>query len=257
MSKLFCEHHVPLFAMGPYNWIQGRTEGLLTLPLDEELARYQLMAYLQRVEHRYSERKLYPYLDDLQARREVVMGMRRQKEALRNAMAGDLIGWELRTGRPIRSAPEADWHVRTLEQVIDMALPRIDKALLRGSELRQEIMSHIHLEPVGLLPLRTSEGYLLLRQGKAARVYAFALGLYDGVDVSEASRNMRTVYVSDHTIGWTCSYEHVKADLVRHRSILPNPAMFAFNTELLLPPIETFLPLAKQLVYELVAGANP
>lgn len=238
--------------MGPYNWSEGRSERLLTLPLDEELARYQLMAYLQRVEHRYAERKLYPHFDDLQARRGSVISLRRQKEELENAMPRDIIGLDLRAARPIRSAPEEDDHVRALEQVLDMALPRIDKALLRGSELRQEIMHSIELTPVGLLPLRTSEGYLLLRQGPAARVYAYQLGLYDGGDMAEASRNMRTVYVTDYTISWAWRYEHVKADLVRHRSELPNPAVFAFTTELLLPPIETFLPLAKQLVYELV-----
>ncbi len=242
--------------MGPYNWSEGRSDRLLTLPLDEELARYQLMAYLQRVENRYNERKLYPHLDDLQARRETVLCMRRQKEELEHAMARDIIGFDLRAGGPIRSAPEDDGAVRSLEQVIDMALPRIDKALMRGTELRQEIMQRIQLEPVGLLPLRTSEGYLLLRQGSAARVYAYQLGLYDGGDMVEASRLMRTVYVSDYTISWTCTPEQVKADLVRHRSTLPNPAVFAFSTELLLPPIETFLPLAKQLVYELVAGTS-
>lgn len=243
--------------MGPYHWSEGRSDRSLTLPLDEELVRYQLLAYLQRVEHRYSERKLYPHLDDLQARRESVMSMRRQKEELENAMMRDIIGWELSTGRPIRSAPEDAGHVRTLEQVIDMALPRIDRVLQRGSELRQEIMHRIQLEPVGLLPLRTSEGYLLLRQGPTARVYAYQLGLYNGGDQSEASRQMRTVFVSDYAISWTYSYEQVKADLLRQRSMLPNPAMFAFSTELMLPPIETFLPLAKQLVYDLVAGGSP
>ncbi len=242
--------------MGPYNWSEGRTDRLLTLPLDEELARYQLMAYLQRVEHRYHERKLYPHLDDLHARREAVVSMHRQQEELENAMARDIIGFDLKAGRPIRSAPEDDCYVRTLKQVIDMALPRIDKALSRGSELRQEIMHHIQLEPVGLLPLRTSEGYLLLRQGPKARVYAYQLGLYDGGDLADASRHMRTVYVTDYTISWACRYEQVKADLVRHRATLPNPAVFAFTTELLLPPIETFLPLAKQLVYELAAGGR-
>jgi hypothetical protein len=229
---------------------------LLTLPLDEELARYQLMAYLQRVEHRYGERKLYPHLDDLQARREVVMALRRQKEELENAMLREIIGWDLSTGRPIRAVPEEDDHARLLDQVFHMALPRIDQALVRGAELRQEIMHHIQIEPVGVLPLHTSEGYLLLRQGPAARVYAYQLGLYDGGDMAEASRQMRTVYVTDYTISWACPYEQVKADLVRHRAELPNPAVFAFSSELLLPPIETFLPLAKQLVYELVASGR-
>ncbi len=242
--------------MGTYNWSEGRSERLLTLPLDEELARYQLMAYLQRVEHRYDERKLYPHLNDLTTRREAVAGMRRQLEELENAMPRDIISWDIHTGRPIRSSAEDEGPVRALDQVIEMALPRIDKALVRGAELRQDIMHHIQVEPVGVLPLRTSEGYLLLRQGPSARVYAYQLGLYDGGDIAEASRQMRTVYVTDYTISWACPYEQVKADLVRHRTALPNPAVFAFSSELLLPPIETFLPLAKQLVYELVVSGR-
>ena len=65
-------------------------------------------------------------------------------------------------------------------------------------------------------------------------------------------RAMRTRYVADYTIGITCTYEHVKADLVRGHAHLPNPAVFAFSSEVSLPAIETFVPLAKQWVYEVV-----
>ena len=50
------------------------------------------------------------------------------------------------------------------------------------------------------------------------------------------------------------TYEHVKADLMRSRAHMPNPAVFALTSDLALPAIETFVPLAKQLVYELVSA---
>jgi hypothetical protein len=51
-------------------------------------------------------------------------------------------------------------------------------------------------------------------------------------------------------IGLAHTYAQIKAGLVRTFRAQPNPATFAFETDIVLPHIETFMPLAKQLVYE-------
>jgi hypothetical protein len=65
-------------------------------------------------------------------------------------------------------------------------------------------------------------------------------------------RVMRTAYVADYTLGISWQYDHVKADLVRQRPDLPNPAVFAFTTDVHMPAIETFVPLAKSIALDLV-----
>lgn len=117
--------------------------------------------------------------------------------------------------------------------------------------MRAQLAASIRFEPVGLLPLYTREGYLLIHHGREARAYAYVLTVLCSVRRLQ-DRALRTRYVADYTIGITCTYEHVKADLVRSHAHMPNPAVFAFCSDMSLPAIETFVPLAKQLVYEVV-----
>jgi hypothetical protein len=228
----------------PFRWF--------TLPTDEEADMYRLLAYVQRIDAYYRERKLYPYLDELRGRLDQLKGLRRRRDELTASMPRDITGVDLRKGELVRAALREDELLRAIDAMIAQSLPELSNALERGVELRAQLASSIRFEPVGLLPLYTREGYLLIHHGRQARAYAYTLALpLFGTEVP-ARQALRTRYVADYTIGFTCTYEHVKADLVRSHAHLPNPAVFAFSSDVPLPAIETFVPLAKQLVYEMV-----
>ncbi|HMC96064.1 MAG TPA: hypothetical protein VKG92_00280 [Flavobacteriales bacterium] len=221
--------------------------------MDLESLQYTLLAYLQRVEARFKERKLYPYLDDLRAHTDELVRLRRKKEELARNIPGELLGFDPRSGMPVHERPADDQWLGAIDEVIDFAIPGLRRAWNEGSGLRQEIAGHIHFAPVGLWPLSTHEGWLLLRTGKEARVYGYTMPLLLDRTEEHAARYPLTRFVASYTLGSACTYEHIKADLIdKHRS-LPNPATFVFETDLRLPHIETFMPLAKQLVYEHVA----
>lgn len=229
-------------ASGPLRWF--------TLPTDEEADMYRLLAYVQRIDGHYRERKLYPYLDELRDRLDQLTELHRRRYELAASMPRDITGLDLRRGELLRTAQHEDDLLRLIDTMMARNLPELSSALERGSVLRAELAASIRVEPVGLLPLYTGEGYLIIHHGRSARAYAYSLSL--PVLPSHTRQPMRTRYVADYTIGITCTYEHVKADLVRNHAHLPNPAVFAFSSEVPLPAIETFVPLAKQLVYEVV-----
>lgn len=221
------------------------------VPDDAEGTRYRVLAYLQHVRRGFSERKLYPYLPEVQAVRRGLEELFRRREELDAAMPGELTGWDPATGRALRARRvEPLWEV--LDDVYTMALPLLGEATEEGLELREELMAHVHVEPVGLLPLRTEEGYLLLRQGRVARVYTYQVGLHRPDGSGSPEHMLRTSYVADHTLSIVWHYEDVKAELVKRRPEWPHPAMFAFTADIPLPAIETYVPLAKRLVMELV-----
>lgn len=220
---------------------------------DAEAGLYRLLAYVQRVDGRYRERKLYPHLDELRERAAELQALRREREDLVAAMPRPVIGLDLVRGELKRAASEEDDVLRTIDLMIANALPELDRALERGRELRERLAAGIRFGPVGLLPLYTAEGYLILHHGCEARSYAYALGLPMIDTEGSEHRVLRTRFVADHTIGITSTYEHVKAGLVRRYPHLPNPAVFAFVSDVSLPTIETYVPLAKQLVYEVIA----
>jgi hypothetical protein len=221
------------------------------VPDDEEGARYRVLAYVQRVKDGFDRRKLYPYLPELRAAQRELDALFRGREELSALMPGDLYGWDATTGKALRARPEDGlWQV--LDQVYAAAQPLLERTLEEGAELRQDLLGRIHVEPVGVLPLRTDEGYLLLHQGREARVYNYRIGLHMPDGTEPLDRVMRTAYVADYTLGITWQYDHVKADLVRQRPDLPNPAVFAFTTDVHMPAIETFVPLAKSIALDLV-----
>lgn len=229
---------------------------LLAPPLDRELKRYTVLAYAQRMRRCFADHKLYPHLGQLGACVNDLRELEQQRDQLESAMpkelrAIDLRRSQLRFTRAI-AKPEG---LSVIEDVIAMALPELSRTLDEGRELRAELVQGIRFSPVGVLPLYTSEGYLMLRQGADARVYAYALHHVRADEAEPAHYNLTTRYVSTWTIGLASTYESIKRELVRALP-LPNPATFAFEAPTPLPPVETFLPLAKQLVYaEVVRSA--
>ena len=106
---------------------------------------------------------------------------------------------------------------------------------------------------VGVVPLGAREGWLLLRQQNEALVYSYSLPIIQEFQPPDLHRHVRTHYFATWTVGLSCTYEHIKAELAR-KGPLPNPATFVFEADISLPRIETFLPLAKRIAYELVSG---
>ena len=231
--------------------------------IDLELKQYVLLGYLQRVQERFREHKLYPYLHQLRDHLDELVELKRIKGELEAGTTRELLGVDPEGGvlqyAPLL-APEGPLAV--INEVIGFALPELQSHWARGEALRRRLAERIHFSPVGLMPLDARDGYLFLRQGSEMRVYVYGTTLYPDTADERHYRRMHTRYVTTCSVGLLSPYERVKAELVRYRPELPNPAVFCFESEVDLPRIETFMPLAKQLVYHYIQhefsnGATP
>ena len=216
--------------------------------IDLELKRYVLLAYLQRVNARFAESKLYPYLTDLHDHMERLIKLREERSRLARQLLHDLVGLDLRAGKLQYAAVEDGNVLQVIDEVIDRSIPELHRAYDAGVALLEEIGASVYFSPVGLLPLRTSEGYLLLRQGAAARVYAYSIPLVQGGVETPLYQSVHTRYVTTCTVNIHHPYEQIKADLIRLDLSMPNPATFAFEIERPIPHVETYMPIVKQLV---------
>jgi hypothetical protein len=248
----FYEHHVLPDAMETLSWSGPAWDRIRLTALDEELDEYRLLAYLQRVDAHYREHKLYPYLDELHLRIGQLTELRKRTEALEAGIVGDLTGLDLRRMELLRKPVDRP-QLQEVRLSIGRALRELRRSMEKGSELREELNEGIHYAPIGVLPLGTREGWLLLRQGNKAWAYSYAIPLVHGGTASAGHARMRTHFCTSWTLGIGRSYEQIKAELIR-LGPLPNPATFVFESDATLPRIETFMPLAKQLVYEFIAG---
>jgi hypothetical protein len=94
----------------------------------------------------------------------------------------------------------------------------------------------------------------MLRTGPEARIYSYSIPIvYDHHDPNPY-RCVVTRYVGSHTLSLRNTFERIRSEFLLGRRELPVPATFAFESDASIPHIETFMPLAKQLLYEQVSG---
>ncbi len=231
----------------PKDWVYSPS-------IDLEMKQYALLGFLQRVKARFAERKLYPYLEHVQGHVEELLHLQRSKEQLARSLGGPLTGFDPTTGEAIHERPEDGALLRVIDEVVDFAVPGLMRVQNEGLGLREELVQQIRFGPVGLLPLYISEGWLLLRTGRETRVYGYSIPLLLDPRAEFHHRNVFTRYVTTYTASITCTYEHMKAELIDRHPLLPNPATFVVETDLDLPCVETYVPLAKRLVHAHVSA---
>jgi hypothetical protein len=82
-------------------------------------------------------------------------------------------------------------------------------------------------------------------------VYHYRLSFFEKHD--EKYRSIKTAYVDNLRRSISNSYESIKADLIRHRNELPNPAVYAVEIDLSFPYNETLLPIAKRSLVKYIS----
>src|SRR5258705_4860190 len=141
---------------------------------------------------------------------------------------------------------QGDELMQELEDIIHYSAGEMKNTIQNGTGLYEFVEEKIDISPVGIIPLDTREGYFFLSSGntKITRVYHYRLSIFEKHD--EKYRSIRTSYLNIWPRGISYTYEHIKSELIRYKSELPNPAVFSIETALNFPVDETLLPIAKR-----------
>ncbi len=224
------------------NWI---TEGWN----DFEYKKYLLLAYLQHVNSRFTEVKLYPEMAELVDHYRKLKTLMESREKLRNAFPKRLDSVDLKKFQIKYEETAADDEV--MEEVIrimQFAEPKLKDAIEEGKEIFDWIEDQIKVESVGVLPMYKKEGYLFLWPGSKGSVqvfrYAHSLVSWAG----EQYRSLQTWFIQDEVWGLSRSLVQMKRDLIKNTTELPNPAVFLVRTKDEFPLNESLLPITKRLL---------
>ncbi len=222
--------------------------------IDLEYKSYVLMAYLQDVCKAFEVQQLYPHLADLVAHYNALVNIKNEHIRLEN-----LFPKELKSIKPnFQLEYEKMGRPETIEEIIEIieyALPLLEKSVLDGKQLYEELAKTIHVSTVGLLPLQTDEGYLLLMNGNRpkTKVYNFSITLFE--NPQGKYRAIHTTFVADYKRTLSNTPEQIKLELIRINRKLPNPVTLAIESERSLPFHETLFPIAKRAVVEFLGSA--
>lgn len=215
--------------------------------IDFELKKYTLLAYLQEIGKEFDENKLYPQLADLIFHYNNIVAFRENKKYLQEQFPKKLTGIQIEKLQLLyESLVEDDELMQELEDIINYSCDTMKHTITTGSELYEFVEKRLNIEPVGIVPLDHNEGYFMLCEGSCRNtwVYQYRLSIFEKHD--EKYRSIRTEFVDVWQRSFVNTYQHIKSQLIRNRSDLPNPAVYAVQTDLNFPMEETLLPVAKR-----------
>lgn len=224
--------------------------------IDFELKKYTLLAYLQEINHGFRENKLYPQLGDIIFHYNNMVSFRDNKKLLQDQFPKRLTGIQLEKLTLLyEQVIEDDELMKELEEIIHYATGKMQKTISSGTEIYEFVEEKIIIIPVGLVPLDNTEGYFFLNNGneKDTLVFRYRLTIFEKHD--EKYRGIKTDFIDSWYRSITSTYEHIKMDLIRKKSDLPNPAVYAIETSLRFPVEETLLPVAKRYLVKFISSA--
>ncbi|CAN5422343.1 hypothetical protein BH09BAC1_BH09BAC1_08530 [soil metagenome] len=224
------------------NWL---TEG----SIDLEYKKYLLLAYLQHVDEEFKEEKLYPCLSDLINHHHNLVDLKEHKEQALNSFPKKIVRidpatFELEYERLVQD----DEHLEEIQKILEYALPQLGKWLRNGQDIYDYVEEQLMLQPIGIVPMKVDEGYMLLREGSLSKVDVFTYSMTLFESANENYRSLKTQYLASYPLSITNTYQHIKYELIKTRKELPNPATFAIEAEKDFPFKETLYPVAKRLL---------
>lgn len=225
--------------------------------IDFELKKYTLLAYLQEVNKYFTENKLYPQLADVIFHYNNIISFRENKKYLQEQFPKKLTGIQLEKLQLLYEAMiEDDDLMKELEDIIHYSADKLKKTITSGTEIYEFVETNLSINPVGLVPLENNEGYFFLCQGKSKNtwVYEYRISLFEKHD--EKYRAVKTNFISIWQRNYVNTFNSIKYELIKTRTALPNPAVYALETDYSFPIEETLLPIAKRSLVRFISEEN-
>jgi hypothetical protein len=219
--------------------------------IDFEYKKYVLLAWLQEVDMHFEQVRLYPPLAELVEHYRSAKALKESKQHLSDSFSQRLQGMDLENFKVLYEKISSDDRLmEEIENILDFSLPRFAHALEEGKKIYEFVEKGTQIVPIGLVPLHSDTGYLFLKGGKSANteVYEYEVTIFEQPD--DKYRALHTSYVTTYSNSFIHTYVSIKTDLIRGNSRLPNPAVYAVETEMHIPFTETFLPVAKRLLMQ-------
>lgn len=229
------------------NWI---TEKLI----DFEYKKYILLAYLKEVSNSFEANRLYPHLAELIGHYKQLIAFRDRKNSIADSFPQrvqqvDFENFKIKYEKMI----EDDAVMAEIENIVNYSIPQFQRYLSEGKKIYDFIEENLHIYPIGVIPLYPEQGYMFIKDASDAstRVYEYQITIFEHPDTRY--REIHTQYVKSYSRSFVNTFEAIKTDMIRENTKLPNPAAFAFETEMVIPIDETLLPIAKRMLVKRVA----
>lgn len=216
--------------------------------IDFEYKKFQLLAYLQEVRAQYSLSRIYPALADVISHYKNLLSYRENSLSIQKGCSKQkLTGIDWQHLQLQYEKPDAQHEIlEEIQQIVDYAVPLFYEQIKEGQSIYDVVESNLRFSAVGITPLKTDEGYLLLSKEMGSVVYVYRYQLSFHTTAADNFRSLVTTPLGSRSLSNLCSFEKLKTDLISEHKELPNPAVFSVVCTLDIPTQETLLPVAKR-----------
>lgn len=218
---------------------------------DYEYKTYEVMAYAQSMESRFSERKLFPYLDDVKRLLHNLDAYRAAKEDISENLRTELLEVDFNRLKMIREAlPDSSGVMAELDGIVRFASHTLGNLYREGSAILDELLNAVEITPLGILGAAENPGWLLFRKPRSVRIYSYHFRLVRRPFGNDSYKDVCTKYHSEITAGRFENLNAVKWELMNSSEVVTRaaPNAFLIETGLKLPQCETLMPIAKHFL---------
>lgn len=227
---------------------------LIEKHVDLEYKKYVLLAYLQEVSNNYDQNILYPFLADLIEHYKQLTELKNDTDKLASLFPTSLTKMDLKKFKMIYESYEDENDLmKELKEIIHYSIPQFERYLADGKKIYDFVEKQLYISPVGIIPLYSDEGYMILNNGSASttEVFEYQISVFEHSDVKY--RGIHTQFITTYKRTISTTAEYIKRDLIRTIPKFPNPATFTVEANITLPLEPTLLPIAKQALVKYIS----
>lgn len=215
---------------------------------DYETSQYKVLAGLKSISEDFQQNKIYPHLSHLIELHNTLSDILKRLQDLRDEFPKrikkiDFVNQEIE--HEVVFVAGSD--LAKVEELIEWALPHIKAKIEEGKTIYEFVNDEIKLEEVGIIPNYTDEGYFFVPDNEESKLLLFQYEVTIFESSKDTYRSLKTAFLNALEQGKVhLSPNAIKLDLISQNKKLPNPATYAFNTDLSFPFNETIFPITKR-----------
>lgn len=230
------------------NWL---TDGLI----DFEYKKYLLLSYMSHVQKEFSDKKLFPVLQEVQDFYYDLNAYKNLKEKIRNDFPKEVSSIDLSRFSFNYTEKVLDAEYMTeIDAIVEFAITKLDEKVVEGKEILDYIKEHIEVEPIGISPLKSDAGYIFLYYHNSSEVDIYTYKMSPLKGLKQHDDELKTCFLTKSRISLVNPLEKIKMDLLKTYREMANPATFSVLAKVDIPYRETFLPIAKKLLINRLAA---
>ncbi len=215
---------------------------------DSERTRFEVLNGLKTIRTNFHHNRIFPDLSTLIELFGSLQSITQSADNLRAKAHRSIKDLNLKERKVIyEETPINDDDFEQIQELILWALPLIQDAIEEGKTMFEFVEENLSLEVVGILPTYLEEGYMFIPDNASSALHVIRYEVSIFTSAEERYRSLKTSFVKSLRQGSIMQpIQSIKLELVQEYPTLPNPATYAFATDLEFPFHETILPVAKR-----------